>query len=36
MNTDTENLLTSGDDQLIKLQQIVKQTIEEEKLIVEI
>ncbi len=35
MNTDTENLLKSGDDQLIKLQQIVKQTIEEEKLIVE-
>lgn len=35
MNTDTENLLKSGDDQLIKLQQIVKQTIQEEKLIVE-
>lgn len=35
MNTDTENFLKSGDDQLIKLQQIVKQTIEEEKLIVE-
>jgi uncharacterized membrane protein len=35
MNTNTENLLKSGDNQLIKLQQIVKQTIEEEKLIVE-
>lgn len=35
MNTDINNLLKSEDEQLTKLQQIVKQTIAEEKLIVE-
>lgn len=35
MNTDITNLLKSGDEQLTKLQQIVKQAITEEKLIVE-
>jgi uncharacterized membrane protein len=35
MNTDTENLLKSEDEQLTKLQKIVKQAIVEEKLIVE-
>lgn len=35
MNRETENLLKSEDEQLIKLQQIVKQAIAEEKLIVE-
>ncbi len=35
MNSDTENLLKSEDEQLSKLQQIVKQAIAEEKLIVE-
>jgi uncharacterized membrane protein len=35
MNTDTEMLLKSGDEQLLKLQKIVQQTIKEEKLIVE-
>ena len=35
MNSDTENLLQSEDEQLNKLQQIVKQAIAEEKLIVE-
>ncbi len=35
MNSDTENLLKSENEQLIKLQKIVKQAIEEEKLIVE-
>ena len=35
MNTDTSNLLKSEDEQLNKLQQIVKQAIAEEKLIVE-
>ncbi len=35
MNADTERLLKSGNDQLIKLQKIVEQTIEDEKLIVE-
>lgn len=32
---DTDNLLKSGDDQLLKLQQIVRQTMAEEKLIVD-
>ena len=35
MNTDISNLLKSEDEQLTKLQQIVQQTIAEEKLIVE-
>ena len=35
MNADTERLLKSGNEQLIKLQKIVEQTIEDEKLIVE-
>ena len=35
MNSDTEKLLQSEDEQLNKLQQIVKQAIAEEKLIVE-
>ena len=35
MNADTESLLKSENEQLIKLQKIVVQTIEEEKLIVE-
>ncbi len=35
MNADTESLLKSENEQLIKLQKIVAQTIEEEKLIVE-
>jgi uncharacterized membrane protein len=35
MNTDIKNLLKSEDEQLTKLQQIVQQTIAEEKLIVE-
>lgn len=35
MNTDTEKLLKSGAEQLAKLQQIVRATIAEEKLIVE-
>ena len=35
MNTDINNLLKSEDEQLTKLQQIVKQAIAEEKLIVE-
>lgn len=35
MNTDTEQLLKSGDEQLVKLQKIVQQTIKEEKLIVQ-
>lgn len=35
MNADTESLLKSENEQLIKLQKIVEQTIEEEKLIVE-
>jgi len=35
MSTDIKNLLKSEDEQLAKLQQIVKQAIEEEKLIVE-
>jgi uncharacterized membrane protein len=35
MNADTENLLKSENEQLIKLQKIVAQTIEEEKLVVE-
>ena len=35
MNTDVNNLLKSEDEQLTKLQQIVKQAIAEEKLIVE-
>ena len=35
MNSDSENLLISEDEQLSKLQQIVKQAIAEEKLIVE-
>ena len=35
MNSDSENLLKSEDEQLSKLQQIVKQAIAEEKLIVE-
>ena len=34
MNTETENLLKSEDEQLTKLQQIVQQAIAEEKLIV--
>ncbi len=35
MNIDTKDLLKSGDEQLSKLQQIVRQAIDEEKLIVE-
>ena len=35
MNADTESLLKSENEQLIKLQKIVEQTIEDEKLIVE-
>lgn len=35
MNVDTKNLLKSEDEQLSKLQQIVQQTIKEEKLIIE-
>ena len=35
MNTETEDLLKSGDDQLKKLQKIVQQAIDEEKLIVD-
>ena len=35
MNEDVKDLLKSGDEQLTKLQQIVQQTIAEEKLIVE-
>jgi uncharacterized membrane protein len=35
MNTDINNLIKSEDEQLAKLQQIVKQAIAEEKLIVE-
>lgn len=35
MNADTESLLKSENEQLIKLQKIVAQTIEEEKLVVE-
>jgi len=35
MNIDTETLLKTGDEQLMKLQQIVKQSIDDEKLIVE-
>jgi uncharacterized membrane protein len=35
MNADTESLIKSENEQLIKLQKIVEQTIEEEKLIVE-
>ena len=35
MNTDAKNLLRSEDQQLTKLQQIVQQTIKEEKLIIE-
>lgn len=34
METENESALLSGDKQLLKLQQIVKQTIDEEKLIV--
>ncbi len=35
MNIETEDLLKSGDDQLKKLQKIVQQAIDEEKLIVD-
>jgi hypothetical protein len=35
MNAEINDLLKSEDDQLTKLQQIVKQAIKEEKLIVE-
>jgi uncharacterized membrane protein len=35
MKIDTEKVLKSGDEQLIKLHQIVQETIKEEKLIVE-
>jgi uncharacterized membrane protein len=35
MHSDTENLIESENEQLLKLQKIVKQAIEEEKLIVE-